>query len=142
VILSDKMKKHIIPAGAFFTDSPEIHIRCHPAIEDAVTKAKDWIEQHDEKGGRMNCQIRPSSNDERDGHLIRLLGVKKMHHMLSEVQGQTDCWLMYHKKASSYSLQTPGRVNSELRIHCRRSHGLSMTVNIHATCLRSTTGGG
>lgn len=94
------MKTHIFQKDAFFTDSPEIHIRRHPAVEDIVRQTKVWIEQQVEHGGRMNCQIRPASNEERDGHLVRLLGVQKMHAMLLVVKDQTDYWLKYYNMVS------------------------------------------
>jgi hypothetical protein len=49
----------------------------------------------------MNCQIRPASDEERDGHLVRLLGVQKMHAMLLVVKDQTDYWLKHHNLVSS-----------------------------------------
>ncbi|USP82254.1 hypothetical protein yc1106_09528 [Curvularia clavata] len=91
------MAYHTIPAGDFFTYSPKIRIRRNPAVDDAVNKATIWIEQQADKGGRMNCQLHPSSDEERDGHLTRLMGVKKMHAMLLELEGKTDYKLMYHK---------------------------------------------
>ncbi|CAI9631187.1 unnamed protein product [Alternaria burnsii] len=90
------MKKYIFQKDAFFTDSPEIHIRRHPAVEDIVRQTKVWIEQQVENGGRMNCQTRSLSDEERDGHLVRLLGVQKMHAMLLVVKDQTDYSLKYY----------------------------------------------
>lgn len=84
------MADHIIPAGDFFTYSPEIRICQNPIVEDTVRDATIWIEQQAEKGGRMNCQLHPSSDEERGGHLARLIGVKKMHDMLLELKGKTD----------------------------------------------------
>jgi hypothetical protein len=97
------MKKYIFQKDAFFTDSPEIHIRRHPAVEDIVRQNKVWIEQQVENGGRMNCQTRPLSDEERDGHLVRLLGVQKMHAMLLVVKDETDYWLKYHNLVSFWS---------------------------------------
>lgn len=94
------MKKHIIPENGFFTNGPEIHIRRYPAVEEAVREAMEWIEQQTEKGGQRNCRTRPSFDEERDGHLIRLLGAKKMHAMLLKVKDKTRYWLKYHKMVS------------------------------------------
>ena len=49
----------------------------------------------------MNCQIRPASDEERDGHLVRLLGVQKMYAMLLVVKDETDYWLKHHNLVSS-----------------------------------------
>jgi hypothetical protein len=95
------MAYHTIPAGDFFSYSPEIRICRNPTVEDAVREAMIWIEQQPEKGGRMNCQLHPSSDEERGGHLARLIGVKKMHAMLLQLKGNTDYKLIYHKMVSS-----------------------------------------
>jgi hypothetical protein len=95
------MAYHIIPAGDFFSYSPEIRVRRSPTVENAVREATIWIEQQAEKGGRMNCQLHPSSNEERGGHLAQLIGVKMMHAMLLELKGKTDYKLIYHKMVSS-----------------------------------------
>jgi hypothetical protein len=39
----------------------------------------------------------------RDGHLTRLIGVKKMHAMLLELRGKTKYFLIYHKMVSPHS---------------------------------------
>ncbi|CAI6336603.1 unnamed protein product [Periconia digitata] len=91
------MVRYTFPAGAFFTYSPEIRIRQNPAVEDTIREVAIWIEQNAERGGRMNCQLFPSSDVERDGHLARLIGVKKMHAMLLKIKDKTGYWLVYHK---------------------------------------------
>ncbi|KAH7554819.1 hypothetical protein BM1_07480 [Bipolaris maydis] len=89
---------HIIPAGEFFSFSPEIRIRKNPAIEDIVSEARKWIKEHPEKGGKINCQKYPTSDKERYGHLVRLIGVNKMHAMLRELKDKTGrCDLIYFK---------------------------------------------
>lgn len=80
------MGRHTIPAGAFFTNSPEISIRCPPSQDDTVLEAIRWTEEREEKGGEMNCFLRSSSDGERDGHLARLLGVQRMHDLLLVLQ--------------------------------------------------------
>lgn len=94
------MADYVIPAGDFFICSPAICITQNPAVEDTVREATIWIEQQAEKGGQMNCQLRPSSDKERDGYLARLIGVKKMHAMLVELKGKANYKLIYHKTVS------------------------------------------
>lgn len=136
------MKKHVIPAGDFFTHSPEIHIRRNPAVEDAVREAVAWIEHQPEKGGQMNCQLRQTSNEERDGHLTRLIGVMKMHAMLLDLKGKTDCWLIYHKTVSTCLYRYLEAQDSLICNYCRKSCGVLRITSIHAACLHSTISGG
>jgi hypothetical protein len=135
------MAYHIIPAGDFFTYSPEIRIPQNPTVEDAIREATTWIEQQAEKGGQMNCQLYPSSDEERGGHLARLIGVRKMHTMLLELRGKTDYELIYHKMVNPCSCQYV-EAQSSLRYDCRRNHGLFRMTSIHAACSHSATSGG
>jgi hypothetical protein len=135
------MAYHTIPAGDFFTNSPKIRIRQNRTTEDAVSEAMRWIEQQAGKGGRMNCQLYPSSHEERNGHLARLMGVQKMHAMLLELKGKTDYKLIYHKMVSPCSFQYV-EVQNSLRYDCRRNHGACQTTSIYAACLHTATSGG
>lgn len=119
----DKMVDHIIPAGAFFTYSPQIHISKDPAVDDTVREAIIWTEKRSEKGGEMNCQLRPGSDKERDGHLARIVGVRKMHAMLLELNGKTIYKLTWHGKVSPCLFQYV-KMQSSLRYSCRRKNGL------------------
>jgi hypothetical protein len=97
------MVGHIIPAGGFYSYSPEIRISRNPAVDGTVEGAKKWIQEQAERGGSMNCQLLPDSDEVRDGHLTRLRGVKKMHVMLLELKSKTKYSLVYHKTVSPYS---------------------------------------
>ena len=135
------MVYRVIQAGGLFTNSPEIHIRRHPAIDDTVNDAMEWIKQRAEKGGQMNCQVRPSSDEERDGHLARLIGVRKMDAMLRELKDKTTYWLDYDEEVSPCSFPYM-EVQSSLRYDCRRNNGVLRMTSIHATSLHSAISGG
>lgn len=135
------MVYHTIPAGDFFTYSPKIRIRRNPTVDDAVNEATIWIEQQADKGGRMNCQLHPSSDEERDGHLTRLMGVRKMHAMLLKLKGKTDYKLIYHKMVSPWSFQYV-EVQDSLRYDCRKNNGALQMTRIHAACLHLAISGG
>lgn len=113
------MVNHVIPAGAFFTHSPEICIRRPSAVKDIVAGADAWIEQYGGAGGEMNCQLRPGSDAERDGHLARFKGVERMQAMLLELKGKSDYSLIYHTMVGSCSFRYV-EVNGSLRYYYRR----------------------
>lgn len=92
------MGRHTIPAGAFFTNSPEISIRCPLSQDETVLEAMRWAEEREGKGGEMNCFLRSSGDGERDGHLARLLGVQRMYALLLVFQDKAK--LKYHGHAS------------------------------------------
>lgn len=98
------MASHTIPAGTFFTYSPEIRIRCSQAIDPLVQDALDEEERNPEKGAKINCFMRPSSDEERDGHLVRLQGILRMNDFLRKVEalGKT-ARLFYHTKVGTKS---------------------------------------
>jgi hypothetical protein len=75
------------------------------AVDDTVKEAKRWIQEQAEMGGSMNCQLLPDSDEVRDGHLARLIGVQRMHAMLLELRGKTEYSLIYHKMVSPCSFQ-------------------------------------
>ena len=95
---------HVIPADAFFKHSPEIRIRCKSTENEIVLKAIAWTEQHEEKGSEMNCFLRPSCDEERDGHLACLLGVQRMDAMIFELKDKATCTLYHHGEATISSL--------------------------------------
>jgi hypothetical protein len=95
-----KMGRHTIPAGAFFTYSPDLSFRCPSSQDDTVLEAIRWTEERKEKGGEMNCFLRSSSNEERDGHLARLLGVQRMHALLLVLQDNAK--VKYYGKVSIF----------------------------------------
>lgn len=92
------MGRHKFAAGAFFTYSPEISIRCLSGQDGLVLEAQQWVEERGRKGGDLNFFLRAGSDKERDGHLDRLLGVQKMHGLLLELQDKAT--LKHHGEVS------------------------------------------
>lgn len=79
------MGRHTILARTFFTDSPEIRIRCAKDNDEFVRDTLNREEGETDKGFERNCFLRPPSDGERDGHLARLKGVRRMYAFLLEM---------------------------------------------------------
>jgi hypothetical protein len=96
------MVRHRFPVEAFFAGSPELRITgCPPNAGNTVHAALAWTQQHGGRGGEINCFMRPSCAEERDGHLARLKGVLRMHALLKELEQMgAKCTLHYHGMAS------------------------------------------
>ena len=93
------MGRHTIPAGTFFTDSPEIRIRCPQNKDEMVRNTLQSEESENDKGLEKNCFSRPLSDEERDGHLARLRGVRRMYSFLEEMGDQAKVY--YHERVST-----------------------------------------
>ena len=95
------MVRHTIPAGTFFTDSPEIRIQCVKDNDGFVRETLKREEGETNKGFERNCLLRPPSDEERDGHLTRLKGVRRMHSFLHEMHEMRDeAKVHYHGQVS------------------------------------------
>ena len=92
------MGRHTIPAGTFFTDSPDIRIRCVKDNDEFVRDTLNREEGLTNKGLNKNCFSRPQSDRERDGHLARLQGVRRMHSFLHQMGDKAT--VLYHGKVS------------------------------------------
>lgn len=93
------MGRHKIPAGTFFTDSPEIRIRCLKNNDEFVRNTLQSEERESNKGFERNCFSRPLSDEERDGHLARLRGVQRMYSFLYEMSDEARVY--YHEQVST-----------------------------------------
>jgi len=89
---------HTIPADTFFTCSPEIRIRCVKDDDGFVSETLKREEGEADKGGEINCFLRPASDEERDGHLARLRGVQRMNSFLKRMGRSATVY--YHGKVS------------------------------------------
>lgn len=92
------MGEHTIPAGTFFTDSPDIRIQCAKDNDGFVRNTLNREEGENNKGFERNCFLRPQSNEERDGHLARLKGVRRMYSFLHEMGDKAEVY--YHGEVS------------------------------------------
>jgi hypothetical protein len=71
-----------IPSDTFFRGSPEIRIRCAKDHDGFVSESMKREKGEIDKGGEMNCFLRPTTDEKRDGHLMRLRGVHRMDYFL------------------------------------------------------------
>ena len=92
------MGRHMIPAGTFFTDSPDIRIRCIKDKDEFVGDTLNREEGLINKGLDKNCFSGPRSDKERDGHLARLQGVQRMHSFLRQMGDKA--MVLYHGKVN------------------------------------------
>ena len=92
------MGRYTIPAGTFFTDSPEVRIRCVKDDDEFVLDTLRKGEEEVNKGSERNCFLRPASDEERDGHLARLKGVLTMHSFLHKMGDKAKVY--YHGQVS------------------------------------------
>lgn len=81
------MGNHVIPEGTFYTYSPQIKIKCKKDQDEIVLVALQKEEAETNKGGEKHCFLRPLSNKERDEHLARLQGAKRMDSFLRQMDG-------------------------------------------------------
>ena len=96
------MGRHKIPAGTFFTDSPEIRVRCVRDNDEFVRDTLKREEGETNKGSEKNPFSRPLNNEERDGHLARLRGVRRMYSFLYEMGDIAKVY--YHGQVSIYEV--------------------------------------
>jgi hypothetical protein len=95
------MDNHTIPATTFFTNSPEIRIRCTADHDNLVSETLEQDNNEPNKGGEINCFLRKASDQEQDGHIIRLEGVQRMDSFLRKMNGQTR--ELYHAQVSCFT---------------------------------------
>lgn len=95
------MGRHMIPAGTFFTDSPDIRIQCIKDKDEFVRDILNREEGLTNKKFDKNCFFRSRSDKERDGHLARFQRVQRMHFFLRQTGDQVT--VFYHEKVVNQS---------------------------------------
>lgn len=94
---------HIIPAGTFFTASPEIRIRYTEDEQGLAQFVIDTYAKEDQipkVDSKIDCFLRKACDDERDKHLARLQGVQRMDAFLRRVREKAELDLFQHGKVS------------------------------------------